>query len=97
MLEWSSSQKQEITRVGKDVEKGELCTLLVGILVGTVTIENSMDRLCKKNLNTGLPWWLSGKESASQRWRQGFDPWVRKISHATEQLSSCATTIKPGL
>ena len=49
MLEWSSSQKQEITRVGKDVEKGELCTLLVGILVGTVTIENSIDRLRKKS------------------------------------------------
>ena len=28
----------------------------------------------------GLPWWLSGKESASQCRRGGFDPWVRKIS-----------------
>ena len=30
----------------------------------------------------GLPWWLSGKESALQcgRWkRHGFHPWVRKI------------------
>jgi len=30
----------------------------------------------------GLPWWLSGKESAHQyrRYkRRGFDPWVRKI------------------
>ena len=26
-----------------------------------------------------LPWWLSGKESACQCRRQGFDPWVRKI------------------
>ena len=27
----------------------------------------------------GLPQWLSGKESACQRWRRGFDHWVRKI------------------
>ena len=26
-----------------------------------------------------LPWWLSGKESACQYGRLGFDPWVRKI------------------
>ena len=27
--------------------------------------------------DSGLPWWLSGKESACQRERCGFDPWVR--------------------
>ena len=27
----------------------------------------------------GLPWWLSGKESACQCRRHGFSPWVRKI------------------
>ena len=27
----------------------------------------------------GLPWWLSGKESAYQCRKCGFDPWVRKI------------------
>ena len=27
----------------------------------------------------GLPWWLSGKETACQCKRPGFDPWVRKI------------------
>ena len=26
-----------------------------------------------------FPWWLSGKESACQCRRRGFDPWVRKI------------------
>jgi len=26
-----------------------------------------------------LPWWLSGKESACQSRRSGFDPWVRMI------------------
>ena len=29
----------------------------------------------------GLPWWLSGKESA----------WSRKIPHASEQQSPCTT------
>ena len=27
----------------------------------------------------GLPWWLSGKESACRRRRRGFHPWVGKI------------------
>ena len=27
----------------------------------------------------GLPRWLRSKEYACQRWRPGFDPWVRKI------------------
>ena len=27
----------------------------------------------------------------------GFDPWFRKIPHAMEQLSPCATTIEPVL
>ena len=40
----------------------------------------------------GLPWWSSGKESTCQCKENGFDPWSRKISHAVEQLSLCATT-----
>ena len=28
---------------------------------------------------SGLPWWLSGKESTCRWRRRGFDPWVRKI------------------
>jgi len=35
----------------------------------------------------GLPWWLSGKESACQCRRHGFDPSSRKTPHAVEQLS----------
>ena len=27
----------------------------------------------------GLPWWLSGKESACHCRRAGFNPWVRKL------------------
>ena len=29
--------------------------------------------------HSGFPWWLSGKESAWQGRRYGFDPWVGKI------------------
>ena len=29
--------------------------------------------------HSGLPWWPSGKQSACQRRRCGFEPWVRKI------------------
>ena len=42
--------------------------------------------LFKKKLR-GLPWWLSGKESACQHRRHGFDPRSRKIPNASEQLS----------
>ena len=34
--------------------------------------------MCLQHL-TGLPWWLSGKESAHRRRRHRFNPWVRKI------------------
>ena len=36
-------------------------------------------------LSMGLPKWLSGKESACQCRRQGFDPWVRKIPWRRER------------
>ena len=47
--------------------------------------------LSKKRHLLGLPWWLSGKESAYQCSRHGFDPRSRKIPHAEEQLSLWAT------
>ena len=43
----------------------------------------------------GLPWWHSGWESACQCRGHRFEPWSRKIPHATEQLSPCATTTEP--
>jgi len=43
----------------------------------------------------GLPWWLSGKESACQHRRLRFDPWSGKIPHTVEQLSPCTTTTEP--
>ena len=34
---------------------------------------------CCATANKGLPWWLSGKESACPCRRRGLDPWVGKI------------------
>ena len=50
-----------------------------------------------KNKSQGLPWWLSGKESACQCRRYGLESWYRKIPHAKEQLSPCITTTEPVL
>ena len=43
----------------------------------------------------GLPWWLSGWESACQCRGHGFEPWSRKIPHAAERLGPWATTAEP--
>ena len=45
----------------------------------------------------GRPWWFSSEESLCQCRRHRFDPWCRKIPRASDQLSPCATTIKPAL
>ena len=42
---------------------------------------------CKKQTFIGLPWWLSGKESACQcrrHRRRGFNPCIRKIPWGRE-------------
>ena len=48
--------------------------------MGTVVLY--LQLFCKSKVILGLPWWLSGKESACQCrrcWRWVFDPWVGKI------------------
>ena len=42
-LEWQKRTRQEATNVGEDVEKGDPLTLLVGMHVGTATLENSVE------------------------------------------------------
>ena len=39
-----------------------------------------------KKKKEGPPWWLSGKESACQCRRHGFDPWYGRIPHVMEQI-----------
>ena len=41
--------------------------------------------------------WLSGKESACQCRRHGFDPWSGKIPLAAEQLNLCPRAREPRL
>jgi len=50
-----------------------------------------------KNQYTGLPWWLSGQESASQCRRHQFHPRSGKIPRAAEQLSPGAMTTESAL
>ena len=59
----------------------------------------SINKPTSFNLKTlgGLSWWLSGKECTCQHRKHGYNPQSRRISHATEQLSSCTTTIEPVL
>ena len=38
----------------------------------------------RRKLQTGLPWWLSCRESTCESRRHGFNPWPGKIPHATE-------------
>ena len=40
---------------------------------------------------SGLPWWYGGYQSRGHR----FNPWSRKIPHATEQLGLSTTTTEP--
>ena len=51
----------------------------------------------KEMVFLGFPGGLSGKDSACQSRRHGFDPWSGKIPYAEEQLSSYATTTEPVL
>ena len=41
--------------------------------------------LIQKVFCIGFPWWLSGKESAYQCKKHGFDPWARKILHGSKR------------
>ena len=50
-----------------------------------------------KSQKVGPPLGFSGWESACQCRGHRFDPWSRKIPHAMEQLSPCATTTEPVL
>ena len=41
---------------------------------------------CWLNYQMGLPWWLSGKESACQYRKCRFNPWVEKVPWRTKWL-----------
>ena len=49
----------------------------------------------KRLYQMGFLWWSRGEESTCQCREHGFNPWSRKIPHAVEQLSPCATMLSP--
>ena len=51
-------------------------------------------RTKNKNEGRGLHWWIGGKESICQCRRHRFNPWSRKVPHASEPLSPCTMTIE---
>ena len=57
----------------------------------------SQKKTLQKKKTIGASPWLDGKECTCQYRRYRFDPWVGKMPHAPEQLSSYSTTIEPVL
>ena len=55
-----------------------LFIISLGIKVGTFLFVYLFFKLVYNCF--GFPWWLSGKESACQSRRCGYNPWVRQIS-----------------
>ena len=41
--EWWLSKEQEVTNAGEDTEKGNSCSLFMGMLIGETTVENRME------------------------------------------------------
>ena len=59
------------------------------------TQDKSSRNVFFRNQQSGLCRWFNGKESALRCKGHQFHPWSRKIPHAEEQLSPCATTAEP--
>ena len=55
------------------------------------TSERKWQRMGELKQRPGLPWWLSGRESACLCRRHGSHPW------SAQQLSPCVTTTEPVL
>ena len=57
--------------------------------------QNHSESLLKYKIS-GLPWWLSGKQSTCQCRRHGSDPRLGSTPRAMELLCWCTTTVEPG-
>ena len=73
----------------KEYDKGSVC--LKG-LWSPKSMEQGLAGISLNSAHLGLPWWLSGEESAYQFRKHGFNPWSGKVSHASGQLSLCPGT-----
>ena len=63
----------------------ELLLLLWGRFWPGLAHNRCLGNIRLRNWVPGLPWWLSGKESACQCRSHGFDPWPGRIPYASEQ------------
>ena len=82
-------QHKDVREYKQRRKEGHELVCIVRRLVFDFCVENELKEM------VGLPWWLSGKESACQCRRHGFNPWSGKTPHATEQLSLHTTATKP--
>ena len=55
------------------------------------TTSNQSEWPLFKSWQIGLPWWYSGWETTCQCRGFRFEPWSRKIPHASKQLRVCTT------
>ena len=61
MSQWLLSKRQQITRVGEGVTKGNAWALLVGMYIAVVlTNSTAMPPIIKNITTSGVPLWLSG-------------------------------------
>ena len=61
------------------LERGEGGEKAAEVDLSGFLMNHNRKSACQLGLSTGLPWCFSGKESACQSRRRGFDPWDRKI------------------
>ena len=90
-----SFQPNAIERLQKEVGRKIPQFLILYFSVFIIAPKRSTQELliyATQNLYPGLPCWSRGSESTWQYRKHGFDPWSRKITHASGQLSPCATT-----
>ena len=96
-----AKQKERERRRKKNIlplgEENLICRVADYIFLNVQFLTKITSYEKKKQKSTGLPWWLSDKESACQSREHGFSPWPGKIPHAMEQLSPNTSSIEPVL
>ena len=88
---WETRKVQMTVYEGRKVYRNIGNTAFIGSW-GTFTVII----IFTKFLFKGFPGGANGKESACQCKRRKSNPWARKIPHAMERISPCATTLEPG-
>ena len=78
-------EKNDALPIGKKmichqkIRRSEVAQCYTSAETKTVNLQSYNTISSDDKEKSGIPWWLSGKESACQWKRCGFDPWVGKI------------------